>query len=111
MGRFDEVHARSMKDPEGFWGEAAAKVHWYRPWDMVLDDRSAPFYHWFTGGLTNTCFNALDRHVEGGRAEQQRDHLAVVGRGVVEADLAQVGRGHGRGIVARGGSGCQGSRV
>ncbi len=37
---------------------------------MVLDSRSAPFYHWFTGGLTNTCFNALDRHVEGGRAEQ-----------------------------------------
>jgi propionyl-CoA synthetase len=70
MGRFDEVHARSLKDPEGFWGEAAAKVHWYRTWDMVLDSRSAPFYHWFTGGLTNTCYNALDRHVEGGRAEQ-----------------------------------------
>ncbi|MDP1602749.1 MAG: AMP-binding protein, partial [Legionella sp.] len=70
MGRFDEVHARSMKDPEGFWGEAAGKVHWYRTWDMVLDSRSAPLYHWFTGGLTNTCYNALDRHVEGGRADQ-----------------------------------------
>ncbi|MHB8837035.1 MAG: propionyl-CoA synthetase [Candidatus Methylomirabilia bacterium] len=70
MGRFDEVHARSMKDPEGFWGEAAGKVHWYRPWDMVLDARSAPLYHWFTGGLTNTCYNALDRHVEGSRADQ-----------------------------------------
>jgi propionyl-CoA synthetase len=70
MGRFDEVHARSLKDPDGFWGEAAAKVHWYRPYDMVLDDRSAPFYRWFTGGLTNSCYNALDRHVEGGRADQ-----------------------------------------
>jgi propionyl-CoA synthetase len=70
MGRFDEVHARSLKDPEGFWGEAAGKVHWYRTWDMVLDSRSAPHYHWFTGGLTNTCYNALDRHVEGGRADQ-----------------------------------------
>jgi propionyl-CoA synthetase len=37
---------------------------------MVLDDRSAPFYRWFTGGLTNSCYNALDRHVEGGRADQ-----------------------------------------
>jgi len=70
MGRFDEIYARSLKDPEGFWGEAAGKVHWYRPWDMVLDDRSAPFYRWFTGGLLNTCYNALDRHVEGGRADQ-----------------------------------------
>ncbi len=70
MGRFDEVYARSLKDPEGFWGEAAAKVHWYRTWDRVLDDRSSPFYRWFTGGLVNTCHNALDRHVEGGRADQ-----------------------------------------
>jgi propionyl-CoA synthetase len=70
MGRFDEVHARSLRDPEGFWGEAAEQVHWFRKWDMVLDARSAPYYRWFTGGLINTCYNALDRHVEGGRAEQ-----------------------------------------
>jgi propionyl-CoA synthetase len=70
MGLFDEVYARSLKDPEGFWGEAAGQVSWHRKWDMVLDDRSAPFYRWFTGALVNTCHNALDRHVEGGRAEQ-----------------------------------------
>jgi propionyl-CoA synthetase len=70
MGRFDELHARSLKDPDGFWGEAAAKVSWYRTWDRVLDDRNAPFYRWFSGALVNTCYNALDRHVEGGRAEQ-----------------------------------------
>ena len=70
MGRFDDVYARSLKDPNGFWGEAAEKVAWHRKWDRVLDDRSAPFYRWFTGGLLNTCFNALDRHVEGGRGEQ-----------------------------------------
>jgi propionyl-CoA synthetase len=70
MGRFDEIYERSLKDPDGFWGEAAGQVSWYRTWDMVLDDRSAPFYRWFTGGLVNTCYNALDRHVEGDRAEQ-----------------------------------------
>jgi len=70
MGRFDEVYARSLRDPEGFWGEAAAQVSWHRTWDRVLDDRNAPFYRWFSGGLLNTCHNALDRHVEGGRAEQ-----------------------------------------
>jgi propionyl-CoA synthetase len=69
-GRFDEVYRRSLDDPDGFWGEAAAEIDWVTPWDMVLDDSGAPFYRWFTGGELNTCFNALDRHVEGGRADQ-----------------------------------------
>ena len=68
--RYDAVYARSIEDPEGFWGEAAEDVHWYRKWDKVLDDSAAPFYRWFAGGVTNTCYNALDRHVEGGRADQ-----------------------------------------
>ena len=69
-GRYDEVYARSLRDPEGFWGEAAEDVHWYKRWDRVLDTSRAPFYRWFSGGEVNTCYNALDRHVEGGRADQ-----------------------------------------
>ncbi len=68
--RYDETYARSMDDPEGFWGEAAEAIHWYEPWDKVFDDSNPPFYRWFTGGVTNTCYNALDRHVEAGRADQ-----------------------------------------
>jgi len=68
--RFDEIHRRSLAEPEAFWGEAAEQIHWYRKWDRVLDDRKKPFYHWFTGGLVNTCHNALDRHVEAGRGGQ-----------------------------------------
>jgi propionyl-CoA synthetase len=68
--RYDEVHRRSLDDPEGFWAEAAADIDWIEPWDKVLDDSRAPFYSWFTGGVVNTCYNALDRHVEGGRADQ-----------------------------------------
>ncbi len=67
---YDEIHARSLADPEAFWGEAAEAIHWERRWDRVLDDSRAPFYRWFPGAVTNTCYNALDRHVEGGRAEQ-----------------------------------------
>ena len=70
MGRFDEIHARSLADPEGFWGEAAAAIDWDRKWDKVLDDSGAPFYRWFSGGRLNTCHNALDRHVEAGRGAQ-----------------------------------------
>jgi propionyl-CoA synthetase len=70
MGRFDEVYRRSLEDPEGFWAEAAAAIDWDEPWERVLDDSRAPFYRWFTGGRLNTCHNAVDRHVEGGRADQ-----------------------------------------
>ena len=67
---YDETYARSLNDPEGFWGEAAEAIHWYKRWDKVLDDSNPPFYRWFTGATTNACYNALDRHVEGGRADQ-----------------------------------------
>jgi propionyl-CoA synthetase len=67
---YKEIYARSMEDPEGFWGDAAADIDWYKPWDKVLDDSNKPFYRWFAGGELNTCYNAVDRHVENGRADQ-----------------------------------------
>jgi propionyl-CoA synthetase len=70
MGTYEEIHRRSLADPEGFWGEIGSALTWERPWDRVLDRTNAPFYRWFTGGVLNTCYNALDVHVKGGRAEQ-----------------------------------------
>ena len=70
MSRYDAVYARSIQDPEGFWAEAANDVHWFRRWDRVLDRSRAPFDRWFVGGKTNSCYNALDLHVERGRGEQ-----------------------------------------
>jgi propionyl-CoA synthetase len=70
MGAYEEAFRRSIDDPEGFWGEAAGAVDWYREPARILDDANPPFYRWFAGGELNTCHNALDRHVEGGRAEQ-----------------------------------------
>jgi propionyl-CoA synthetase len=71
MGRYAEAYRRSLADPEGFWADAAAGIDWFAPWERVLDDSAAPFYRWFAGGRLNTCWNALDRHVEGGRADQR----------------------------------------
>ena len=68
--KFDALYRRSLKDPESFWAEAAGSIDWYRKWDKVLDDSNRPFYRWFQGGELNTCYNALDRHVETGRADQ-----------------------------------------
>ena len=67
---YDEAYRRSIEDPEWFWGEIAEDVRWIKKWDKVLDDTNKPFYRWFTGGELNTCYNALDRHVEEGRADQ-----------------------------------------
>ncbi|MBT6119706.1 MAG: AMP-binding protein, partial [Rhodospirillaceae bacterium] len=69
-GEFDAVYRRSIEDPEGFWAEAAQGIDWIEPWDQVLDDSKSPFPRWFVGAKVNTCWNALDRHVEGGRADQ-----------------------------------------
>ncbi|MBT5778180.1 MAG: AMP-binding protein, partial [Rhodospirillaceae bacterium] len=67
---FEQVYARALADPEGFWAEAAEALDWDKKWDKVLDDSDVPFYRWFPGGRLNTCHNALDRHVENGRADQ-----------------------------------------
>jgi len=70
MGRFDDVYNAAMQDPAAFWGRAAEEIHWIEKWDRVLDDRDAPWYRWFAGGVMNTCYNAVDRHVKDGRGDQ-----------------------------------------
>ncbi|PDT88028.1 propionyl-CoA synthetase [Bradyrhizobium sp. Y36] len=65
-----EVHARSLADPEGFWAEAAKEIDWIEPPKTIFDASQGTYGRWFTGGVVNTCYNALDRHVERGRADQ-----------------------------------------
>ena len=70
MGKFDEAFRQSIDNPREFWAEAAKAITWYKEPEQVLDDSNAPFYKWFAGGKMNTCYNAVDRHVENGRADQ-----------------------------------------
>lgn len=67
---YELAYQQAMHDPERFWADAANAIDWDTPWERVLDDRKAPLYRWFTGGTLNTCYNAIDRHVLNGRAEQ-----------------------------------------
>jgi propionyl-CoA synthetase len=69
-GDYARAYRRSLEDPNGFWGDAADGVDWITAPPRVLDDDDPPFYRWFTGGVLNTCYNALDRHVLAGRADQ-----------------------------------------
>jgi propionyl-CoA synthetase len=68
--RFAAVYARSLEDPEGFWGEAALALDWDVPPPRVLDREAGPLPRWFPGGRLNTCHNALDRHADGSRSDQ-----------------------------------------
>jgi len=69
-GAYAAAHARSLEDPAGFWGEAAAAIDWEVAPTIVLDRSDAPYYRWFTDGRLNTCWNALDRHVAAGNGER-----------------------------------------
>ncbi|PYM17290.1 MAG: propionyl-CoA synthetase [Candidatus Rokuibacteriota bacterium] len=67
---YDETYRRSFQAPEEFWAAAAEDIVWDRRWDRVLDDARPPFYRWFVGGMLNTCYNAVDVHVDRGRGRQ-----------------------------------------
>jgi propionyl-CoA synthetase len=69
MSRYHEVFAGWQKDPEGFWGAAAEEIDWFKPWDKVFQEVDG-LDRWFVGAECNTCYNCIDRHVEGGRGEQ-----------------------------------------
>jgi acetyl-CoA synthetase len=74
---YDKLYKRSIQDREGFWGEEAAKLEWYKKWDKVLDASSKPFFKWFVGGKFNIIHNALDRHLKTWR----RNKLAFIWEG------------------------------
>jgi propionyl-CoA synthetase len=68
--RYHDVYAQWQRDPEGFWAEAAKEIDWFKPADKVFDPSMGLYGRWFAGGVLNTCYNALDRHVAGGRGGQ-----------------------------------------
>src|SRR3954452_20143750 len=68
--RYHAVHARSLADPERFWGEAALEIDWIEPAKKIFDPSMGLYGRWFAGAVVNSCYNALDRHVANGRADQ-----------------------------------------
>jgi propionyl-CoA synthetase len=69
--KYQAAYRRSLSDPEGFWREAASAIDWVTPpGERILDDTRRPFFGWFPGAELNTCYNALDRHADGVRADQ-----------------------------------------
>jgi propionyl-CoA synthetase len=70
MGSYHDAYRQSLENPEEFWLAAAAGLDWTKAPTKALEDKDAPLYRWFPDGELNTCHNALDRHVDGGRGDQ-----------------------------------------
>ncbi len=70
QGLYAQAFKESITDPEKFWLTAAEQISWYRKPSRALDDQNPPLYRWFPDATLNTCYNAVDRHVEQGRADQ-----------------------------------------
>src|SRR6476661_9661404 len=68
--RYHDLYARWQRDPQGFWGEAAQAIDWIEKPKQVFDPNAGLYGRWFSGGVMNTCTNALDRHVAAGRNDQ-----------------------------------------
>ena len=96
-GEYERAFRESVADPERFWGAAAEKVHWYRTWDRVLTSEKPPFYRWFEGGIVNSCYNALDYHVENG----QKNNLALIYDSPVTKTVKRYTYGELQDLVAR----------
>jgi len=73
----DEFDKKAEENYEQFWADFASELHWFKPWDKVLDDSNKPFYKWFTGGKTNISYNCLDRHTK----TETRNKLALIWEG------------------------------
>jgi propionyl-CoA synthetase len=97
MGAYAEAYRRSLERPDLFWAEAAAALHWDRPWTRVLNDDRAPFQRWFEGGMLNTCYNAVDRHVAAGRGAQ----AAIIHDSPVTGTQREISFAELRDLVAR----------
>jgi propionyl-CoA synthetase len=96
-GEYERAFRESVTDPERFWGAAAENVHWYQPYDRVLSSEKTPFYRWFEGGIVNSCYNALDYHVENGL----KNNIALIYDSPVTKTVKRYSYGELRDLVAR----------
>ena len=68
--RYRQVYADWQRNPENFWAEAAREIDWITPPTRIFDEKAGVYGHWFPDAECNTCWNAVDRHVAGGRGAQ-----------------------------------------
>ncbi len=70
MSGYRQTYDQWRADPQAFWAEAAREISWTRPPERIFDPEAGVYGRWFPDARVNACYNALDRHVEGGRGDQ-----------------------------------------
>ena len=84
---FKEIYQKSLSKPEEFWREISDDIFWFKKPTKILNNNKPPFYKWFEDGITNSCYNALDFHIDEGRGDKtalkaldcmRDDHRTVV---------------------------------
>jgi len=70
ISRYENLYKASLENTEKFWDEAAKDVKWFKPYKKILDRSNPPFYRWFPDGVINSCYNAIDRHVDEGNGSR-----------------------------------------
>ena len=68
--KFSKIYEKSIKEPENFWKDAANDVFWFKKPTKILNKSNPPFYKWYEDGVTNTCYNALDIHIDQGKGKK-----------------------------------------
>jgi len=68
--KYNEIYENSIKNPEEFWQEISEDIFWFKKPTKILNKSNPPFYKWFEDGTTNTCYNALDHHINVGRGDK-----------------------------------------
>ena len=71
---YETLYKQSIEDPETFWDDIGKYADWFKPYEKVLDNSNPPFTKWYVGGQLNTCYNAVDRHVDAGHG----DRIAII---------------------------------
>ena len=74
QGKYKEIYDSSINQKEDFWKEIADNIFWYKKPSKILNSSNPPFYKWYEDGTTNTCYNAIDFHIDNGRGEK----LAII---------------------------------
>jgi len=77
--KYRAMYSRSLADPDGFWAEAAQRIHWFRPFSKVKDTSFDPHHvsiKWFEDGTTNAAYNCIDRHLA-----ERADQVAIIWEG------------------------------
>ena len=75
--KFREIYEQSINNPEKFWDEAANNIFWFKKPTKILNKSNPPFYKWYEDGVTNTCYNALDIHIDQGKGNKTALYTTV----------------------------------